>query len=180
MENELLTDTITVDSNITETIFTTLFRDINYVYSLYRELHPEDKTVTVGNIGLEALEAGSHNEAYNVLRFFADSDGTTRMIVVIEAKNMWSDDLTLRVFLYISETYRRYIKMTKQSEYLEKKVSLPKPEIYIIYTGSKDISDEASLSKTFFNGESPLDLRIKVLNRFGKDTLLNNSAKEQD
>ena len=141
MENELLTDTITVDSNITETIFTTLFRDINYVYSLYRELHPENKAVTVSNIGLETLESGSDNEAYNVLRFIADSDGTTRMIVVIEAKNMWSDDLTLRVFLYISETYRRYIKMTKQSEYLEKKVSLPKPEIYIIYDFKIKITD---------------------------------------
>lgn len=180
MENELLSNTITVDKNITETIFTTLFRDINYVYSLYRELHPEDKAVTVSNIGLETLESGSDNEAYNVLRFIADSDGTTRMIVVIEAKNMWSDDLTLRVFLYISEAYRRYMEMTGQSEYLEKKVSLPKPEIYIIYTGSKYISDEVSLSKTFFNGDSPLDLRIRVLNRFSKDTIHNNSVKKQD
>lgn len=179
MENELLTDTITVDENITDTIFTTLFRDIKYVYALYRELHPQDTTANVEDIGLEALETGLNDEVYNVLRFIADSDDTTRLIVVIETKNMWTDDITLRVLLYISETYRRYMKMTGQSEYLEKKVSLPKPEIYVIYTGSKNISNEVSFNKTFFNGDSPIDLRIKVLNPFGKDTLLNNSEKEQ-
>ena len=58
-----------------------------------------------------------------------------------------------------------------QSEHVEKKVLLPKPDMYVVYTGSKNVSDEVSFSQTYFDGDSPLDLKVKVLKNSGKDTL---------
>ena len=36
----------------------------------------------------------------------------------------------------------------KQSEHITKKVYLPKPEFYVVYTGNKDIPDEVSFNRT--------------------------------
>ena len=40
-----------------------------------------------------------------------------------------------------------------------------------MYTGNKAVADEISFSETYFDGDSPLDLILKVLKRPGKETL---------
>ena len=111
------------------------------------------------------------NDIYNDLGFIVNSGGKVRYIILVEAQSRWTDNITLRMLLYITETYHRYLKETEQSEHVEKKVSLPKPDMYVVYTGSKNVSDEVSFSRTYFDGDSPLDLRVKVLKKPGKDTL---------
>ena len=100
-----------------------------------------------------------------------NSGGKVRYVILVEAQSRWTDNITLRMLLYITETYHRYLKETEQSEHVEKKVLLPKPDMYVVYTGSKNVSDEVSFSQTYFDGDSPLDLKVKVLKNSGKDTL---------
>ena len=152
-------------------MFTTLFKDVNNVYTLYRELHPEDTTTTVNDIQIETLETVLINEIYNDLGFIVNSGEKAKFVILVEAQSRWTDNMTLRMLFYISETYRRYLKETEQSEHLEKRVFLPKPEMYVVYTGSKKISDEVSFSETYFDGDSSLDLRVKVLRQVEKNTL---------
>ncbi len=55
---------------------------------------------------------------------------------------------------------------TKQNLYGSKKVNMPKPELYVIFTGEKpeDPPDTISLSKDFFGGEKiAIDAEVKVL-----------------
>ena len=56
MSNETLADTRTVKRKAKDSVFTVLFQDINNVYELYKELHPEDTEVTVDDIHIETLE----------------------------------------------------------------------------------------------------------------------------
>ena len=171
MANEPLTDNRTVKQKTKDSVFTTLFKDINNVYTLYRELHPEDTAVTVDDIQIETLETVLINEIYNDLVFIVNSGGKARFVVLVEAQSRWTDNMPLRMLFYLSETYRRYLRETEQSEHLEKKVFLPKPEMYVVYTGNKDVSDEVSFSETYFDADSPLDLRVKVLRQVEKNTI---------
>ena len=171
MANESLADNRTVKNKTKDSVFTTLFKDVNNVYTLYRELHPEDTTTTVNDIQIETLETVLINEIYNDLGFIVNSGEKAKFVILVEAQSRWTDNMTLRMLFYISETYRRYLKETEQSEHLEKRVFLPKPEMYVVYTGSKKISDEVSFSETYFDGDSSLDLRVKVLRQAEKNTL---------
>ena len=163
MANEPLTDNRTVKQKTKDSVFTTLFKDINNVYTLYRELHPEDTAVTVDDIQIETLETVLINEIYNDLGFIVNSGGKVRFVVLVEAQSRWTDNMPLRMLFYLSETYRRYLRETEQSEHLEKKVFLPKPEMYVVYTGNKDVSDEVSFSEVYLGGDSQVDVKVKFL-----------------
>ena len=67
--------------------------------------------------------------------------------------------------MYLVQTYHDYFKRTNQNLYGSKKVTMPKPELYVIYTGDRKIvSDTISLSKDFFAGEKiSIDAEVKVL-----------------
>ena len=68
--------------------------------------------------------------------------------------------------MYLIQTYHDFFKRTKQNLYGSKKVNMPKPELYVIFTGEKPKNppDIISLSKDFFDGEKiAVDAEVKVL-----------------
>ena len=48
---------------------------------------------------------------------------------------------------------------------------MPKPELYVVYTGTEKIADEISFKDTYFDGTAPIDVIVKVLRMPDKDTL---------
>lgn len=71
-------------------------------------------------------------------------------------------------------TYQDYIKRTKQNVYKSRKIRLPKPEMYVIYTGDrKERPEYISLAEEFFDGQNVfLDAKIKVLYGSDKDDII--------
>jgi len=67
--------------------------------------------------------------------------------------------------MYLIQTYHDYFKRTNQNLYGSKKVNMPTPELYVIFTGErKNIPDTISLSKEFFDGaKTAIDAEAKVL-----------------
>ncbi len=67
--------------------------------------------------------------------------------------------------MYLIQTYHDYFKRTNQNLYGSKKVNMPTPELYVIFTGErKNIPDTISLSKEFFDGAKiAIDAEVKVL-----------------
>ena len=124
-ENESANDKRTVKRKAKDSVFTFIFKDVNNVYELYRELHPEDTDVTVDDIHIETLETVLVNDVYNDLGFIVRSGDKARFVILVEAQSKWTENLTLRMLIYIVETYRRYLKETQQSEHLEKRIILP-------------------------------------------------------
>ena len=63
-------------------------------------------------------------------------------------------NIIVRALLYLAQTYQDYLDIQGQDMYGSKKVFLPKPEIYVIYTGErKDKPQYISLSDEFFGGQ---------------------------
>ncbi len=148
---------------IKDSVFTDLFRDKKYLIQLYRALHPEDKVVTENDIADVTLKHVLVDADYNDLGFSVGS----RLMVLVESQSTWTLNIVIRALMYLVQTYHDYFKRTNQNLYGSKKVNMPKPELYLIYTGDrKNVPVCISLSKDFFSGAKiSIDAEIKVLHR---------------
>jgi len=83
-------------------------------------------------------------------------------------------NIVVRALLYLAQTWNEYITATNQNRYGSRKLELPRPEMYVIFTGTrKDKPEYLSLADEFFGGSAPtgngggdsgfLDARVKML-----------------
>ena len=88
-----------------------------------------------------------------------------KMFFCSEAQSTWSLNVLVRMFLYLAETYNRYIQKHKEMNiYGTKKITIPKTACFVIYTGDKkNLPEFMHLAEEFFAGDSALDLKVKVL-----------------
>lgn len=143
-----------------DSVFVDLFRHKKYVLQLYKELHPEDADITEDDISIATLESVIVNTIYNDLGFIVRN----KFILLVEAQTKWNPNIILRLLFYLFESYRRYLFDTNQSEHSYKKVHIPKPELYVVYSGNKKVKNEMSFAEEFFDGDSLVDAKIQVLN----------------
>ncbi len=150
-----------------DSVFTNLFRDPEYTIQLYRALHPEDIEARAEDITVVTLQNVLVNQFYNDLGFTIGN----RLMILVEAQSTWSDNILVRALLYLTKTIHNYLIETRQYVYGRKKVTFPKPEIYVIYTGDVEsmgkcraMSHVLSLSRDFFDGDSgDLDVKAKIV-----------------
>ena len=95
--------------------------------------------------------------------------------MLLEAQSSWTVNILIRILLYLAQSYHEYFERTSQSLYKSKKVKMPKPELYIIYTGNKGRKpDIISLSKEFFDGaDIDIEIKAKVIYESNKDNIIN-------
>lgn len=147
---------------IKDSIFTNLFQDKKYLLRLYMALHPEDRNVTEDDIKDITIKHILVDADYNDLGFSVGD----RLVILVESQSTWTLNIIIRALMYLIQTYHDYFKRTRQNLYSSKKVNMPKPELYVIFTGEKPKSppDTISLSRDFFDGEEiTIDVKIKVL-----------------
>ena len=67
--------------------------------------------------------------------------------------------------MYMAQTYHDYIDKKDLNIYGSRKIAIPRPELYVIYTGEKKIEQKViSLSEEFFGGQqTDLDVKVHVL-----------------
>ena len=68
-----------------DSVFYNLFQIKENVLQLYKELHPEDKGVTINDVKIKTLTAIFVNYLYNDLGFMVDRNGVPRYIILVEA-----------------------------------------------------------------------------------------------
>lgn len=146
---------------IRDSVFTNLFQEKKYLLQLYKALHPEDTEVTEDEIADITLKHVLVDADYNDLGFSVGD----RLMVLVESQSTWTMNIIIRALMYLMQTYHDYFRRTKQNLYGSKKVKMPKPELYVIFTGErKAIPDTITLSKDFFDeAEIAVDAKIKVL-----------------
>lgn len=141
-----------------DSVFTHMFQDRKYVLELYYALHPEARNVTEDMIDIVTLENIMVNNIYNDLGFTVGD----QLVILAEAQSTWSVNILIRALLYLAQTYHDYIRGKELNIYGTKRIDIPKPEIYVVYTGDKRIEkDVYSLSEVFF-GNRVTDLEVKV------------------
>lgn len=150
---------------IKDSIFTNLFQDKKYLIQLYKALHPEDTEVTEDELSDITIHNIMTNDVYNDVGFMVGE----KLLILTEAQATWTENIAVRILIYLMVTYQDYIKKTKQNVYKSKKIKLPRPELYVIYTGErKERPEYIGLAEEFFGGQNVfLDAKVKVL--YGSD-----------
>ena len=162
---------LVVKRNVKDSVFTNLFQDTKYIVELYKALHPEADYVTEDMIEIVTLKNILTDSLYNDLGFMLDK----RLIVLVEAQSTWSVNIIIRSLMYMVQTYQDYIEKEELNIYSSKKLEIPKPELYVIYTGEKKVEEkEISLNEEYFDGEpTALDVRVKVLTNSREGDIIN-------
>ena len=127
-------DDVKVNRKSKDSVFTDLFDHPEYLIQLYRVLHPEDTESDESDLTVVTLDSLMLREQYNDLGFMVGN----RLMVLVEAQSTWSVNIVVRFFLYLADTYRKYINRNPGLRlYSSKKLDLPRPELYLIYTGKR-------------------------------------------
>lgn len=155
---------------IKDSVFTNLFQDKKYLLQLYKSLHPEDAEVTEDELSDITIHNIMTDGIYNDLGFRRGN----RLLILVEAQATWTENIIIRSLMYLMTTYQDYFRKTNQNIYKKAKVTFPKPELYVIFTGENSEHPEyMSLSEEFFDGEECfLEVRVKVLYGSGKDDII--------
>lgn len=158
---------MTLNRQSKNSVFVDFFNNEAHILQMYKELHPEVTDITTDDITIDTLRSIIVNTLYNDLGFLVKD----RYVLLVEAQSTWNVNIALRMLFYLTETFRRYINDTEQSELDDKLVKLPNPELYVIYSGSGKKSDIISLSKDFFRSNPDIELKVHVLSEENTTTL---------
>ncbi len=144
-----------------DSVFTSLFREPKYLLQLYQALHPEDHEATEDSIKNVTITNVLLDQYYNDVGFQIGE----KIVILVEQQSSWSINIVVRCLLYLAQTYQEYFESTKQNVYGSKKLELPRPEVYVIYTGNRKTRPEyLYMSKEFFGGDdSVLDVKVKMI-----------------
>lgn len=143
-----------------DSVFTDLFSQKKYLLELYRVLHPEDREVSAEDLTDVTINNVLADGQYNDLGFTVKQ----RLMVLVEAQSTWSVNILVRSFLYLAQSYAAYFQREEIKLHQTAKISLPKPELYVIYTGEGKKPDILSLQKEYFDGEATsLEVQARVL-----------------
>jgi len=91
---------------------------------------------------------------------FITKDG--RLIILIEHQTIITQNLALKIFLYYMELIQLWLVKNDVNIHSTKKINIPKPEMYIVYNGKKELEESFS---TFTLDSIPLSIKanIKIL-----------------
>ena len=108
---------------------------------------------------------------YNDLGFIVNN----KLMILVEAQSTWTMNILVRVLLYLAQNYHEYFLRTSQNYYKSKKVRMPKPELYVIFTGDRGQKpDKISLSKEYFEGaDIGIEVKARVIYESNKDDIIN-------
>ncbi|WP_330684693.1 hypothetical protein [uncultured Acetatifactor sp.] len=153
-------------------VFLDLFQDKKNLLKLYKTLHPEDTDATEDTLDIVTIDNVLTDNLYNDLGVMV---GNNRLLLLLEAQSTWTVNILIRILLYLAQSYHEYFERTSQSLYKSTKVKIPKPELYIIYTGNKGRKpDTISLSKEFFDGaDIDIEVRAKVIYESDTEDIIN-------
>ncbi len=142
-------------------IFRSLFNDEKELLELYNALsgkdYPEDTRIEI-----VTLEDAVFNDQKNDLAFIVNET----FINLTEHQSTLSPNMPLRFLEYIAKEYHRLY--FSRAVYSETIISLPTPEFYVLYNGTKDAPLEQTLKLSdTFKGECDtisLELVVHVIN----------------
>ena len=153
---------------IKDSVFSCLFQQPEYVLELYKTLHPEDQDVTEKDLKLITIKNVLSNGIYNDLGLLIRDV----LIVLMEAQSTFSFNVVLRIFLYLAETYKEYADAHEWNLYSGTPVRLPRPELYVVYTGDRlDVPDIIHLSD-LYEGWGDAEVTIHVIRASGNGSIV--------
>lgn len=162
-----------VRRTIKDSVFTYLFRQPEYTRELYLSLHPEDTDVTEADIKLVTLETVLTVGQYNDLGMQVRD----MLIVLAEAQSTFSVNITLRMLLYLAATYKEYAEEHMLDLYGTKPVQIPRPELFVVYTGEKQDVPEVIHLSDLYGGGGSAEITIRILRANGTGNIVDQYVR---
>ena len=171
MSNDKQIEEVMAKRTAKNSVFLDLFQNKSYLLKLYKTLHPEDTTATEDSLTDVTITNVLTDNLYNDLGFIVNN----KLMILVEAQSTWTVNILIRILLYLAQSYHEYFQRTSQDYYKSKKVKMPKPELYVIFTGNKGRKpDKISLSKEFFEGaDIDIEVKAKVIYESDTDDIIN-------
>ena len=153
-----------LNRKVRDTVFTKLFSDPKYAFQLYKVFHPEDTESTESMLDIITLKHIFSDDVYNDLGILMNN----RLMIFVEAQSTWNGNMAVRSLLYLSKTYQEYINQNHLDIMSYSPITLPKPEVYVIFTGErKEQPEYQNLSDHFVKYpdgiDLPLELKVKMI-----------------
>ena len=159
--------------SVKDSVFTYLFKQPEYTRQLYLALHPEDTDVKESDFKLVTLENVLTTGFYNDLGIQVRN----RLILLVEAQSTFSVNIALRMLLYLAGTYKEYIEEQKLDLYGSHPVEIPRPELYVVYTGDRKEIPEALHLSGLYQGAGSAQVEVKVLRDDGTGDILDQYVR---
>jgi hypothetical protein len=167
-----ITNVVKAKRTTKNSVFLNLFGDKKYLLQMYQALYPEDADATQDDLDIVTIENILTDNLYNDLGIIVHGD---KLLLLLEAQATWTENVLIRILMYLAQSYHEYCMNTSQSLYKSTKVNIPKPELFIIYTGEQGNKPEIlSLSEEFFGGEdTAIEVTAKVIYESDSDDIIN-------
>jgi hypothetical protein len=152
-----------VNREYKDSVFTKLFSDPDLLRNLYNAITGSDYDATVSVI-INSLSRVLFINRYNDISFIIDG----KLVVLLEHQSTISENLPLRLLLYIAKVYEALIK--SEQLYQKKLLKIPYPVFIVLYNGIAPYPDRKVLrlsdafEKLGLKGKVPLELTVTVLN----------------
>ena len=159
--------------SVKDSVFTYLFKQPEYTRQLYLALHPEDADVKESDFKLVTLENVLTTGFYNDLGIQVRN----RLILLVEAQSTFSVNIALRMLLYLAGTYKEYIEEQKLDLYGSHPVEIPRPELYVVYTGDRKEVPETLHLSDLYHGVGSAEVEVKVLRDDGTGDILDQYVR---
>ena len=159
--------------SVKDSVFTYLFKQPEYTRQLYLALHPEDTDVKESDFKLVTLENVLTTGFYNDLGIQVRN----RLILLVEAQSTFSVNIALRMLLYLAGTYKEYIEEQKLDLYGSHPVEIPRPELYVVYTGDRKEVPETLHLSDLYHGVGSAEVEVKVLRDDGTGDILDQYVR---
>ena len=138
-----------VNRQAKNSVFLNLFMRKEYQLKLYKELFPQDTTITEDDLEMITMDNVLTIHPYNDLGLLARG----KLIVLAEAQSTWSVNIIFRLADYYFDSAMSYLEIRKADLHSSVKIDIPDVEAFVIYTGRKKIDkDVISLNQEFFGG----------------------------
>ena len=95
-----------------------------------------------------------------------------KLILLVEAQSKFSVNIALRMLLYLAATYKEYVDEQKLDLYGSKPVSIPRPELYMVYTGTPRQLPEVMRLSDMYDGPGGAEIEIEVLRDMGEGNIV--------
>jgi hypothetical protein len=157
-----------VNREYKNSVFIDLFGQNKYRMQLFRALHPEMDDVTDADLKTITLKQVITNHPYNDLALQVRG----QLMIFVEAQSTWSFNILIRILLYYADTVQGYILDHNLDIHSSKRLTIPAPEFYVIYTGMKKVHRKITLKKNFYKNKScGADLEARVIQGESKDII---------
>ena len=157
-------------------LFTSYFSEVPNLIGLHKAITGED--VTADKIKLTTLDEAIMSSIKNDLSY---DIGNAKMVLA-EHQTTESENIPIRMFLYLAELFKRDKKISSKALYHKKRIPLKMPIFVELYNGFDDVPliSEQHLSDAFTkeNGTPAVDLTVKVVNiNYGKGNEILDTSK---